>query len=253
MAGIDDVVTRILALRASVPQRRSLLVGISGIDGSGKGYVTLQIEARLAQRSIAAANINVDGWLNLPDKRFNQSEPAKHFYENAIRFDAFFDQLVLPLRNKRIVNLVADFTEETAKTYRKHTYSFTNVDVVLVEGIFLFKRDYRKLFDLAVWVDCSFWTALARALERKQEGLPPAATIKAYETIYFPAQKIHLDIDKPRESADLIIDNDPNLGRLLQPDLGMTNMTSDWAFTRNDSEELIYLSPGSNVFAMRNS
>lgn len=253
LAGIDDVVTKILALRASLPQRRSLLVGISGIDGSGKGYVTLQIEARLAQRSIAAANINVDGWLNLPDKRLNQSEPAKHFYENAIRFDAFFDQLVLPLRNKRIVNLVADFTEETAKSSRKHTYSFTNVDVVLVEGIFLFKRDYRKLFDLAIWVDCSSWTALARALERKQEGLPPAATIKAYETIYFPAQKIHLDIDKPRDSADLIIDNDPYLGRLLQSDLGMTNMTSDWASTRNDSEELIYLSPGSNVFAMRNS
>ena len=43
MAGIDEVVTKILALRASLPQRRSLLVGISGIDGSGKGYVTLQI------------------------------------------------------------------------------------------------------------------------------------------------------------------------------------------------------------------
>ncbi len=243
MTGIDDVVTKILALRASVPQRRSLLVGISGIDGSGKGFVTLQIEARLAQHSIAAANINVDGWLNLPDKRFNHSEPAKQFYENAIRFDEFFDQLVLPLRNQRSVNLVADFADETAKTYRLHTHSFRNVDVVLVEGIFLFKRDYRNLFDLAVWVDCSSWTALARALERRQEGLPPAATIRAYETIYFPAQRIHFDLDNPRDSADLILNNDPYLGRSFKSDLDMTSMDSVWTSPRSDPEELIYVGP----------
>ena len=243
MADIDEVIAKILNRRASLPEKRSLLVGISGIDGSGKGYVTQQIEARLAQRSIAAANINVDGWLNLPDRRFNPCEPAKHFYENVIRFNEFFDQLVLPLRNQRSVNLVADFAEETARTYRERVYSFKNIDVVLVEGIFLFKRDYRKLFDVAVWVDCSFWTALARALERKQEGLPPAATIRAYETIYFPAQRIHFNVDRPRESADLIIDNDPYLGRLLQSDLDMTSMGPVWAPPRNDPEELIYLGP----------
>ena len=243
MVEMDNLVSRILSQRALERKDRSLLVGISGIDGSGKGYVTLQIEARLAQHSIAAANINIDGWLNLPDKRFSAIEPGKHFYEHAIRFDEFFDQLVLPLRNQRSVSLVADFAEETAKTHRKHTYNFRNVDVVLVDGIFLFKRDYRKLFDLAVWVDCSPWTALARALERKQEALPPAATIRAYETIYLPAQRIHFDLDNPRESADLIIDNDPYLRRLSQSNLDRTSRTADWATPRNDPEELIYVGP----------
>ena len=102
--------------------------------------MTLQIEARLAQHSITAANINVDGWLNLLDKRFSPDEPAKHFYQNAIRFDELFTQLVIPLRNQRSANFVTDFTEETAKTFRKHTYNFKNVDVVLVEGIFLFNE-----------------------------------------------------------------------------------------------------------------
>ncbi len=209
MVEMDDLVSRILSECALLPRDRSLLVGISGIDGSGKGYVTLQLQARLAQRSVAAAKINVDGWLNLPERRFNSEQPAKHFYVNAIRLNEFFTQLVLPLRNKRSVNLVADLTEETAKSYRKHTYSFRNVDVVLVEGIFLFKSDYRNLFDLAIWIDCSFSTALMRALERKQEALPPAATIRAYETIYFPAQRIHEKRDHPREAADLIFANDP--------------------------------------------
>jgi hypothetical protein len=51
-------------------------------------------------------------------------------------------------------------------------------------------------------------TALARAIECAQEGLSPAHTIAAYETIYFPAQRIHLAQDKPRENADLIFEND---------------------------------------------
>jgi len=171
MVDMNEVVARIVRQRAVTPERRSLLVGLSGIDGSGKGFVAKQIEARLAQHSIAAANINVDGWLNLPDRRFNSTGPAEHFYENAIRLDELFAKLLLPLREQRTLNLVANFAEgETAKSYRQRTYSFKNVGVVLVEGIFLFKREQRKLFDLAIWVDCSFPTALSRALARAQEG-----------------------------------------------------------------------------------
>lgn len=81
--------------------------------------------------------------------------------------------------------------------------------MILVEGIFLFKQAYRSLFDLAIWVDCSLPTALARALERSQEGLPPAKTIAAYGATYFPAQEIHFNKDNPRAAADLIYDNDP--------------------------------------------
>ena len=191
--GIDEVVKRIVARRAEAPEKRSLLVGISGIDGCGKGYVAAQIEERLAQYAVPSAVINIDGWLNLPDKRFDKDAPAECFYESAIRFDEFFSDLVIPLRDRRSVYLVADFVEETARQYRKHVYNIRNVDVILVEGIFLFKQAYRSMFDLAIWVDCSFSTALARALQRAQEGLPPAEMIAAYETIYFPAQTIHFD------------------------------------------------------------
>lgn len=208
MIGIDEIVSQILERRASVPDTRSLLVGISGIDGSGKGFLASQLEAHLALHAVTAAILNVDGWLNLPEKRLDRTAPAENFYENAIRFDDFFAQLVMPLKDRGSVHLVADFTEETASSYRKHTYEFKDVSVVLVEGIFLFKPQYRKHFDLTIWIECSFATALVRAIARAQEGLSPANTIAAYETFYFPAQRIHLAQDKPRENADLIFEND---------------------------------------------
>jgi uridine kinase len=70
----------------------------------------------------------------------------------------------------------------TASSYRPHVYDFHDADVVLLEGIFIYKRAYRPHFDLACWIDCTFETALERALRRAQEGLPPGETIEAYRT-----------------------------------------------------------------------
>lgn len=101
-----------------------------------------------------------------------------------------------------------DFTEETATTFRKQRYAFRSIDIILLEGIFLFKPMYRDHFDLKVWIDCSFATALRRATAPRPEGLPPQKAKRAFESIYFPAQRIHLDRDEPRKAADLIVRND---------------------------------------------
>lgn len=203
------VVETILERRRRLPRGRSLLVGVSGIDASGKGYVNARLAATLRAASAKAGNINLDGWLNLPAKRFSREQPAENFYENAIRFAELFERLIFPLRGRRSLLLEAELTEETATEYHRHVYEFADVDVILLKGIFLFKQAYRPLFDLAVWVDCSFETALERALGRGQEGLPREETIRAYETIYFPAQRLHFRVDSPRASADLVLPNDP--------------------------------------------
>jgi uridine kinase len=71
------------------------LVAVSGIDGSGKGHVTGRIIDRLRQEGLNAVAINIDGWLNLPSRRFHQDRPAEHFYHYAIRFEEMFERLIL--------------------------------------------------------------------------------------------------------------------------------------------------------------
>ena len=203
-----SVISAIIEKRKTLSPQRALLVGISGIDAAGKGFVTARIAELLEKRGFNVAVINADGWLNLPHVRFHFQDPAKHFYENGIRFDEMFERVILTLRDTRNVNVESDFTEETATAFRKHCYAFRDIDVVFLEGIFLFKLAYRHHFDLTIWVDCSFETALERAINRCQEGLPPTETIQAFETIYFPAQRIHLTRDNPRAFADIIFAND---------------------------------------------
>ena len=211
---IDDL-SNALALiqfkRSEVPTSKGILVGVTGIDGCGKGYLTRMILSELQRLGFKAVGINIDGWLNLPHKRFSETCPAEHFYEHTIRFDEMFQLLALPLKQNRRHRVVADFAEETATEYRKQVYEFEDVDIIVLEGIYLLKPVVRAHFDLTFWVDCTFETALERALQRGQEGLPAAETVRAYETIYFPAQRIHFAKDNPRAAADLIIKNDPRL------------------------------------------
>jgi uridine kinase len=208
MVIVQPAVTAIAAARAAAPASRAVLVAISGIDGSGKGHVSERLAAALNGRGLRTVVLPVDGWLRLPDARFSASDPGGHFYTHAIRFDELFGDLVLPLRDRRSVRVTMDYVEETALHARRHTYEFQDVDVILLEGIFLLKQELRAHYDLAIWIDCSFNTALARAIARAQEGLGPDDTIRAYHAIYFPAQEQHLRLDKPRDAAMMIIRND---------------------------------------------
>jgi len=206
----DDasVISAIIEKRTALLPQCALLVGISGIDAAGKGYVTAKLAERLRASGWNVAAISADDWLNLPNICMNHDNYAEHFYEHAMRFDEMFGRLILPLRQTREVCLCAGCANAKATTYRKHRYEYRNINIVLLEGIFLFKPTYRNHFDLTVWIDCSFEAALERAIKRGQEGLPPEETVRSFETIYFPAQRIHLARDNPRETADIVFTND---------------------------------------------
>ena len=184
-----------------------MLVGVSGIDASGKGYLAAKIADRLQMEGLKVALISADDWLNLPDVCINRDNYAGHFYEHAMRFGEMFERLIIPLKENRGICLTADCADAKATSYRTQRYEFHEIDIVLLEGIFLFKPAYRDHFDLAVWIECSFEAALERAIKRGQEGLRPTETIRAFKTIYFPAQRIHLARDNPRDAADIIFLN----------------------------------------------
>jgi len=204
----SSVISAIIEKRKALSPQQALLVGISGIDASGKGFITQTVAQRLRKDGWNVAIISADDWLNLPEVCMNSDNYAEHFYQHAIRFDEMLERFILPLKQTRKINITADCADAKTTTFCKDRYEFRNVDIVLLEGIFLFKPTYCHHFDLKIWIECSFQTALRRAIARGQEGLPPAETEHAFETIYFPAQKIHFDRDDPRRAADLILHND---------------------------------------------
>src|SRR5262249_38279083 len=130
---LSAVVEAALTRRACQPPTAALLVGLSGIDGSGKGYLAGRLVTAFTARGLRAAAIHVDGWLNLPAVRFDPRRPAENFYENALRLDELFARLVLPLRETRSARVTMDWVEETATAGRPYTYDLEDLDVIVLE------------------------------------------------------------------------------------------------------------------------
>jgi uridine kinase len=211
LVSLEGMLETILQKRSQIEAGRSVLVAISGIDASGKGYVSEQLSRAIQSRKLRSAVINVDLWLESADKRYSRKHPAHHFYTHGIRFPEMFALLIRPLIETRSVTLIPHLYSQAGEPFT-HVYQLRDLDVVLLEGIFLFKREQRHHYDLAFWVECSFETALRRALKRNQEGLPPEDIVRDFQTIYFPAQRLHLQLDDPKSFADTVFLND-SVGR----------------------------------------
>ena len=208
--GAVAVIAQRLASRARARSGGSLLVALSGIDASGKGYTATLLDRALERHGIHTALIHADDWLSPPRQRFGSPRSARHFFENAFRFDAMFSQVVRPLRRDRQLDVTLTLGGESG-FLRRQSYRFSDVDVVLLEGIFLLRRELLPTYDRTIWIDCTFSTALERALRRNQEGLTPEQLEHDYRTIYFPAQQLHVTRDAPRERAGLVLLNDDRL------------------------------------------
>ena len=218
MATLHTVVDGILDARNTIPADQSVLIAISGIDAGGKGYFTDRLVGSLQAKGVRAVSINVDAWLSLPDRRFGTSDPPENYYHHAIRFEEMFTETIFPLRDHRSLRVEINYADETATEYRRRSLEFDNVEVILLEGIYLLKRSFQSYYDRSIWIECGFETALERAISRGQEGLPPEETIRDYRTIYAPAQEIHFQRDDPKGVADLIVNNDERLGPASWPE-----------------------------------
>ncbi len=205
---VDALAHHIARARMQKDPRRSLLVALSGIDASGKGYIARELAEKLGEEGYRVAVIGVDGWRNALHKCFDKTMSAEHFYQNALRLDEMFGTLIRPLRDTRSVRLESERSGEADGGYRHHTYDFEDIDIVLLEGIFLLKWEYFPLYDMSIWIDCSYTTALDRALRKRHDGSSTDATIWEYHTTYFPAQQMHLRYDNPKCAATFVLRND---------------------------------------------
>lgn len=198
---------KIISARQNKNNGEAVLVAISGIDASGKSITTSRIYYDLTSKGLKVAVISADKWLMHSHKKAADETTPSQFYMNSYRWNELFKEVLLPLKQNRSLYLEKELQHSTSDRPYLQVYRYSDIDVILFEGIFLFRHDYRNHYDLSIWVDCDFNTAFKRAMLRNQEQLTLTELIRDYKTIYFPAQHIHLDKDHPKEYADVVYIN----------------------------------------------
>jgi len=182
---------------------RTTIVGISGIDCAGK----TSLAARLAEELRAAGEDTVV--IGGDDFNRPRSERSTHPAEDpdyGFAYGQLVEEVLVPAREGRRVE-----TRLRVKDWQRDEWDEGAVVVepgaiVLLEGVFLFTPEILPLLDLKVWLEISFDDALERALVRDAQAMGgPDGVRDRYTTRYWPGQRLHLERDRPRESADLVL------------------------------------------------
>lgn len=92
----------------------------------------------------------------------------------------------------------------------KRRYVVSRETIVILEGIFIFRKDLLKYLDLKIFLDVSFACSVKRALDRDQH-LPAGQTEQRYAEKYHHGQRLYRDLEDPKRAADIIINNDDYL------------------------------------------
>jgi uridine kinase len=187
----------------------NVIVGVSGIDGAGKSTYTDRLAEQLLDRGVRTRKIALDGFFHPKPIRNANSDQITGYFDESFDFESLIQNILQPVRAHRTVQTELQVRDLVTDKLSSGFFTFEGPGVLIVEGVFLFRRELRPHFDLKIWVDVSFETATDRVVNRPRDRRHgDADAIKhRYEERYFAAQRFHLERDNPIEAADMIVAN----------------------------------------------
>ena len=187
-----------------------LVVGINGVDGSGKTQFTKNLLSYLDQ----AVCIHIDDFHNPKSYRYQRGEQSPEaYYYDSINYNRFANEALHPIKHTekypvRIKSKLLDLAID------QEDHQFVDVfgnSIVLVEGVFLFRPEIVQFLDLKIFIECSFDITLERMKQRDVEDKNNLKALNDYakrtQKKYTPGQKLYFKDVSPQSIADIVVDN----------------------------------------------
>jgi uridine kinase len=208
------------AIAAALPNPmalgRHVLVGIDGVDGSGKTTFANELAATLRDRGERCIRVSLDDFHAPRAVRHRRGRDSPEgFWLDSYDYEAFRDRVAGPLR------------DGGDRWYRPASHELDSdrlidppaIDAgepcaVVIEGLFLQRKELRDTWDTVVFLEVDFEVSVGRMALRDGSDPDPAA---ASNRRYVEGQRIYFRESDPRARADILIEhNDIARPRVLR-------------------------------------
>lgn len=190
----------------SIAETRSIsIIGIDGLGGAGKSTISEMICSDLERNGIHTILLHIDDFIHTRQIRYNSEYPEwRCYYELQWRYD-YFIQTVKRLKAASDHSVEVELYDKDNDKYYTEIYTTTSKTAVIVEGIFLQRKELQGFFDYMVYIDVPENVRLSRVLQRDTYIGNERQIINKYRTRYFPAERHYFRIYQPDQSADCLI------------------------------------------------
>jgi len=186
---------------------KPFVIGINGIDNSGKTEFAKGLEDFLKEENYKTQLIELDDFHNLKKIRYSGNNEIDCYYNNSFNIETIINELLKPIHEDKEVNVNIKILDLCSDKYIKSKkYSVDKDTIVLLEGVFLFRKELVYYINYKIFLDVPFKESKKRARYRDISRFGKEI-MQRYDNKYLPAQRKYLKEFSPLKIADLVINN----------------------------------------------
>jgi uridine kinase len=206
----SQLLQRLVRRVVRIDRLHPLRVAIDGVDAAGKTTLADELAAPLEALGRPVIRASIDGFHNPAQVRHRRGPTSPEgYYQDSFNYQALREHLLAPLgpggsrryrcavfdyRTDAEVQAVPRIAEESA--------------VLLFDGVFLLRPELQGCWDLTVFVDVPFEVTLRRAQQRDAALFGDTQGVtRRYRERYIPGQRLYLEACRPRQRADVVVEN----------------------------------------------
>lgn len=197
---LEDKILNITNKIPKLEQGQRIILGIDGLSRSGKTTLTNKVVQHLKDKNIPVCLFHIDDYIVEKKERYETGYEKWYEYYNLqwnVKWlkENLFQQLK---KSKELQLLTYDYGSDTQ---RLEITEIPDTCVIIIEGVFLQRKDWRNFYDIIIYLDCS------REMRFNRESEATQSNIEKLQNRYWKAEDYYMEVEAPLAQATLVIQN----------------------------------------------
>lgn len=184
-------------------KNRPLIVAVDGLGGAGKTTLVKNIENEL-KNICTISVIHIDDHIEENNERYNTGyDEWYEYYYLQWNIEKIRDDLLKKIHNN-YTELILPFYDKFYDRTTLNKITIASDSIVLVEGVFLQRKEWKIYYDYTIFVDCPREIRYERVINRDLYIGDYQARLNKYKKRYWLGEEYYLRTENPTKKADKI-------------------------------------------------
>ena len=203
---LRELASRIVQIELPHPTR----VAIDGVDAAGKTTLAQELVTLIQAHGRPVIRASIDGFHHPARIRYQRGATSPEgYYHDSFNYQALVESLLTPLGPDGALRYCSAVFDHRTDSEIQVPFKVAEVNAVLLfDGVFLLRPELREHWDFTIFVEAAFEVTLVRTMQRDLALFGSAEEVrKRYEQRYIPGQKLYFEECRPKERANVVVDN----------------------------------------------